>query len=146
MIIETKDLGYVEIDEREIITLSHAIYGFEGVIRFVLLGDGSKPGNPFMWFQCVDKKEPAFAVIDPHAFFADYRPILTEEDRQSIGLESEEYLRCLVMATVPHNIKETSLNLKCPIVINSQKNIAMQVILENSDYPIRYSVFNRVEG
>jgi flagellar assembly factor FliW len=146
MVIETKDLGFVEIDEREIITFSHAIYGFEGAARFVLLSDKTKRDNPFMWLQCVDMKEPCFAVIDPHAIFSDYMPVLTAEDREAIGLSSAEYLRYAVLATVPKNIHELYVNLKCPIVINSQRNIAMQVILENSDYPMRYYVFKKVGG
>lgn len=146
MVIETKELGFVDIKEQEIINFSHAIYGFEGAVRFSLLSDQTKPNNPFMWLQCVDKKEPCFAVIDPHALFADYHPILTDEDKQAIALSSEEYLRYLVIATVPKNIRDLSLNLKCPIAINSEKNIAMQIILENSDYSMRYTIFNRVEG
>ena len=144
MIIETKDLGFVEIGEKDLIHFSHAIYGFEGATRFALLHDKTKPNNPFMWLQCADHKEPSFAVIDPHAFFADYAPVLTDEDKQAIGLASESYLRFLVIAAVPKNVRDINLNLKCPIVINSQSNIAMQVILENSDYPMRYYLFNRV--
>ena len=146
MVIETKELGLVEIKEQEIINFSHAIYGFEGATRFSLLSDKTKPNNPFMWLQCVDKKDPCFAVIDPYSLFTDYDPILSEEDKQAIDLSSEQYLRYLVIATVPKNIRDLSLNLKCPIAINSEKNIAMQVILENSNYSMRYTIFNRVEG
>ena len=146
VIIETKELGFVEIDENEIITFSHAIYGFEGASRFILLHDKTKPSNPFMWLQCADKMEPSFAVIDPHAFFADYSPMLTDEDKQAIGLVSDEYLRFLVIAAIPQNVRDLNMNLKCPIAINSQRNIAMQVIIENADYPMRYYLYNRVEG
>ena len=146
MVIETKDLGFVEIEEKEIIIFSHVIFGFEDVSRFVILKDKTKQENPFMWLQCVARKEPCFAVIDPHAFFADYNPVLTIEDKQIISLDSDENLRFIVIAAVPKNVYELTLNLKCPIAINSQKNIAMQVILENSDYSMHYYLFKKMEG
>lgn len=144
MVIQTKELGFVEIREEEIICFSHAIYGFEGATRFSLLHDESKPNNPFMWLQCIDRREPCFAVIDPHAYFSDYHPVLSDEDMQAIQLTDEKFLRFLVIATVPKNVQDMSLNLKCPIAINSEKNIAMQVILDNAEYPMRYYMLRRV--
>ena len=146
MTIETKELGFVEIENQDIIKFPHAIYGFENAKNFVLLKDTQKESNPFMWLQCVDAKEPCFAVIDPYSIFNDYAPQPSIEALQSISLKTEEFLRYLVIATVPEQVKDLYVNLKCPVVINSEDNIAMQVILENSDYNMRYYLFKNVEG
>ena len=146
MIIETKEVGNVEIDEKEIITFAHAIYGFEESLRYVLLKDMTKPDNPFMWLQCVEKSELCFAVVDPYALFKDYKPMVTDEDKAAISLTDNGFLRYLVIATVPRDLRELSFNLKCPIVINSERNVAIQLIMENSDYSMRYYMFDRVGG
>jgi flagellar assembly factor FliW len=138
MIIETKKFGFVEIGEEDIITFPHSVYGFEGTFRYVLLKDKTKPENPFMWLQCVDGREPCFAVVNPGTLFADYAPVIAAEDQEAISLGQEEFLRFLVIATVPGDISGLFFNLKCPVAVNSEKNIAKQVILDNSDYPVKY--------
>ena len=141
MTIETRQLGFVKVGEADIIRFPHGIYGFEKARRFVLLGDKKEAQNPFLWLQSVDGREPCFAVIDPRAFFGRYDPPLTREDRLAIGLDDEKFLRYVVLATVPRDVRRLSFNLKCPVIVNSQRNIAMQVILDDPAYPIRYYPF-----
>lgn len=145
MIIETKELGFVEISEEDMITFPQGLYGFEDAVRFALLKDRSKPENPFMWLQCVDKKEPCFVVADPKRFFSDYSPVLSGEEIRRISSPKAENLRFLVIASVPKNVRKTSLNLKCPLALNISQRTAMQVILENTDYPMRCYLFEEAE-
>lgn len=146
MVIATKESGHVEIDEKEIITFSRPIYGFEGAVRYVLLKDMTKEDNPFMWLQCVEKPEPCFAVVDPFALFQQYKPVVSDEDKATLGLADHSHLRYLVIASVPANLRDLSFNLKCPIVINARQNIAIQLIMERSDYSMRHYLFDRVGG
>ena len=48
--------------------------------------------------------------------------------------------RCLTVAIVPDDYKKTTINLRCPIVINTRDNIAAQVILE--DYEFKCPVYS----
>ena len=141
MILETKELGFVEIDEADIITFAHEIYGFKGLSQYVLLKDNSKPDNPFMWLQCAESREPCFAVVDPHRFVPDYRPVLSAEDMEALRAEKMEDLRFLALATVPKNVLMTSVNLKCPVVLNILNKTAVQVIMESSGYSMRHYLF-----
>lgn len=146
MVIETKELGFVEIDDSEIIRFPHAIYGFHHALRFALLKKKKDDANPFMWLQCVDQKEPCFIVVDPHALFNDYCPELPPEEIETIELKNPEDLRLLLIATVHQSIRDMYVNLRCPIMINARKNIAMQVILENDKFPMKYKLFAEKEG
>lgn len=138
MVIETRELGLVELDEHDVIRFPRGLYGFEEARRFALLGGREEAHNPFFWLQCVDSREPCFAVIDPRSFFGRFDPPLGKEDRLAIGLTDDKYLRYVVLATVPRDVRRLSFNLRCPVAINSQTNTAMQIILEDSAYPIRY--------
>ena len=51
-----------------------------------------------------------------------------------------EQLLVLAIARVPEDYKDTTVNLKSPIVINIAENIGTQVILP-TDYPFRFPVF-----
>lgn len=144
MLVKTKGMGYVEVDENDILQFPHGIYGFEKAHRFVLLFN-SKKKSKFMWLQCIDSEEPRFAVIDPYAIFEDYDPIIGEDATCAISLKKKENLRLLVIATVTGNVKDVYFNLKCPIVINAEDNIAMQVILDDERYPMRYYVIKSRE-
>lgn len=143
MVIETKDLGFVEIDERDIIRFPHGIYGFEKASRYILLKKNKDSANPFMWLQCVDSKNPCFVVIDPGRLFHNYEPEIAPDAVQAIGLRSPGDLRLLVIAAVPHDIEKVNVNLRCPIVINAVDNIALQVILEDDKYLMKYYLMNK---
>ena len=47
----------------------------------------------------------------------------------SYGSISEEAHRCLAVAIVPEDYRKTTINLRCPIVVNTKERIAAQVIL-----------------
>lgn len=146
MIIKTKYLGYVEAEENSIINFPRGIYGFENTVRYVLLRD-RRSDNPFMWMQHTDSSEPCFVVADPQQLNLDYSPVITPTMAGLIGLKSPDALRVIVIATVPKNYRELSLNLKCPVIINSRENIAAQVILEQEEeYPLRYYLFDKERG
>lgn len=141
MIIETKDLGNVEISEKDIINFPHGLYGFRNCLKFVLLSD-NKDNNTFMWLQNVDSREPRFVVIDPLKLIKNYY-VSPDEVRPFINLRDDKDLRLLAITTVTAGAKEVYANLKCPIAINARDNIAAQVILDTDDYPIRYYILKR---
>lgn len=137
MLIKTKYLGLVEADESCFLTFPHGIYGFEDARRFALLRNRGDD-NPFMWLQNVDSPEPCFIVAEPHRILPPYAPEITSGMALAIGLTSDDALRMLVIATVPGEFRNMTVNLKCPVLINSERNIAAQVILEDDRYPMRF--------
>jgi flagellar assembly factor FliW len=140
VIIETKDLGFVEIDEKNIISFPRGIYGFENAVRYAMLKD-NEAENPFMWLQCVDDKQTSFIVVEPTSFIDDYAPRLSQKMKDQIKLVSDDVLRLAVICTIPADFNKITINLKCPIIINSIDNIAMQAILEDDCYSMTYPLF-----
>lgn len=145
MIIETKDLGFVEIDKKNVITFPHGIYGFENAVRFAILKDNDNE-NPFMWLQCVDNKQTCFIVVEPSSFSDNYNPQISKQFKDAIKLISDDVQRLICICTIPTDFKKSTINLKCPVIINSIDNIAMQVILEDERYSMTYPLFNEAEG
>lgn len=139
MKIETRDFGTMEIAEDTVITLPNGILGFEDTHRYTLiapLGDDKFP----MWLQSVEGKTPCFVVYDPMQIFPDYRFEITDEEQALLKIDENTPYRCLTVAIVPDDYKKTTINLRCPIVINTKDNIAAQIILE--DYDFKYPVYS----
>ena len=44
--------------------------------------------------------------------------------------------------TVPEDVKQMSVNLKAPIIINADTRKGAQIICENDDYEVKYKVYD----
>lgn len=137
MIIETRDFGTMEIDEKEMLVFMDPVFGFEDLTKYVLLSD-DETGAGLMWLQSAEKAEVCFILLDPEEFGLDYQPDIPENAAKE--LEIKEACAIRVIAVVPDNFRKSTVNLKSPIVINLENKKAAQIILE-ADFPIRMPLF-----
>lgn len=141
----TRLFGEIEIDESKIITFEDGIIGFSDMKKFTLIFDEEKEGRPSIsWLQSMDEPEIAFPVMDPLFVCETYNPSVEDELLKNLGTIKEDNLYVLVTVTVPQNIKELAVNLKAPIVINTDTRKASQIIVED-DLPVRYRIYEILE-
>ena len=141
----TRLFGEIEIDESKIITFEDGIIGFPDKKKFTLILDEEKEGRQSIsWLQSMDEPEIAFPVMDPLFVCETYNPSVEEELLKNLGTIKEDNLYVLVTVTVPQNIKELAVNLKAPIVINTDTRKASQIIVED-DLPVRYRIYEILE-
>jgi len=141
----TRLFGVIEIDESKIITFEDGIIGFPDMKKFTLIFDEEKEGRPSIsWLQSMDEPEIAFPVMDPLFVCETYNPSVEDELLKNLGTIKEDNLYVLVTVTVPQNIKELAVNLKAPIVINTDTRKASQIIVED-DLPVRYRIYEILE-
>lgn len=141
MTILTRDFGEMEIAENDIIRFGQQIYGFDNYTDFVILYDDSV-GDDFAWLQSTQEPELCFLLAKPSAAADSYHPQVPPDIVGQLG--KGEYEFWLIMV-VPADIKDSTVNLKSPIVLNMASHSAAQVILEES-YPIRFRIFDAREG
>lgn len=139
MKIETRDFGTMDIAENTIITLPNGILGFEDTHKYTLISPLGEDAFP-MWLQSVEGVNPCFVVYDPMQFLPDYRFEISDEEQALLGIDESSPYRCLTVAIVPDDYKKTTINLRCPIVLNTKTNIAAQVLLE--EYDFKYPVYS----
>ena len=72
------------------------------------------------------------------ALIPDYKPDFEKEAEKVLGKGEYEYW---LMMVVSENVKDSTVNLKSPVIINLSNNKAMQMIMED-EYPIKYYLFN----
>jgi len=142
--ISTRDFGEIEINEDNIFEFPNGIFAFEESKRFALispLGDDVYP----MWLQCADELTPCFVVFDPTLIDGDYEVTLSKSELALLKIKKDTKLRYLVIAKVPENFKETTVNMKSPIVINCDLKVGTQFILPH-DYQFRLPIYNKIHA
>lgn len=135
MKLRTRQFGEIELAEDSLITFPSGLLGFEALHDFVLLDEPQTA--PLQWLQSVDDPQLAFTVLDPQLVFADYAPTLSDEDRELLGLAAGEAALVRVMVTVPADPSEMTANLLGPLLINPASGKGRQIVLHDSDYPVR---------
>lgn len=135
MKLETRQFGSIEIEPASIITFPAGLLGFEDLKRFVLL---ERPEiAPLEWLQSVDNPQIVFTVMDPAVVFENYHPELSDEDWDALGVTPDAPVTIRVLVTVPKNPADMTANLLGPLVIAPEQHKGRQVVLVNSDYPVR---------
>lgn len=144
---KTKLFGEIDIADDKLIVLERGMIGFPDLTHFALIFDEEKvrKETTIMWFQSMDEPALAFPVMDPHAVKEDYNPKVSNEIVAPLGDLTDENTYILVTVTVPQNIKDFSVNLKAPIVINTDNNRGVQLIVED-DMPIKYKVYDVLQA
>lgn len=133
MKLKTRDLGEVEIDEREIVTFTGPIFGFEKYRRFAFLYDKDLSEH-FIWLQSVEEPGLCFILVQPDLITDHYEPNLPPEAKDILG--DGEYM-CWLMASIREPLQKSTVNLRSPIVVNAAQHQAGQFVLE-SNLPIRH--------
>lgn len=135
MELDTKYFGPVRCDKESVLRFPDGLFGFEGEKEFVLLPfEGS--GESLLCFQSVATAELAFVVMNPFFLSKDYAPVLPEKELGIMGVDCSEDLCYYVLCVVKEPLSASTVNLKCPVVINDKTREARQVILEQ--YEMRH--------
>ncbi|NPA49969.1 MAG: flagellar assembly protein FliW, partial [Thermodesulfobacteria bacterium] len=135
MEIETTRFGKLKIDDSKIIFFPSGVLGFPTAKRYVLIP--LTDDSPFLWLQAVDIPDLAFLVVFPKEIFEDYDPQIPLETLKDLHVQNGDELEILGIVTVPSNRpQEMTVNLMGPIIVNVDKKLAKQIVLDQN-YPLK---------
>ncbi|NEU30257.1 flagellar assembly protein FliW [bacterium LRH843] len=143
MNIHTKYQGQIEINEDQVITFENGIPAFENETGFVLLPFDEK--TPFFVLQSTKSVEVAFIIVNPFQFVPGYQVKLPDATIEQLAIEKEEDVATFVMLTVREPFTETTANLQAPVIINVAKQKGKQLLMSDSSYTTRHSIFQQVK-
>lgn len=141
MKVNTRLFGEIEVAEDKIIRLDTGIVGFPDLKNFTLIYDDEKGSTSIMWFQSLDEPQFAMPVLSPIDIRPDYNPHVNDELLTPLGELNEDNLFVLVTVKVPKNIEGMTINLKAPIIINTDNMKGGQIIVED-DEQVRFPVYD----
>lgn len=146
MVAETKYFGTVDIEDDKIIRFPNGIIGFEYMKNFALIYDSeAEQRSKISWLQSMDEPLMALPVISPYELMEDYSPILEDELMKIIGDPADADVLIFVTLTIPSDLTKMTANLKGPIIINTVNREAMQVIVENQDYKVKFNAYEAIQ-
>jgi len=130
IILKSERFGELNIDENEII---HFPLGIPGVPfdRFII----KDLIEPVKWLIAIDDTDVAMLIIQPFKYFPDYGFELSDEIVSVLDVKSEEELEIYV-SLLKYN-DGVAANLKSPFVINKNKKIGVQILLEDDRYSFK---------
>ena len=137
MQLDTKYFGRITYDPQDVLEFPNGLFGFEEEKRFLLLPFSGSQGN-MLCLQSVAAPSPAFILMNPFSLKPDYAPELSQEELNLMGVSRSCELCYYVMCVAREPVGESTVNLRCPVVVNPDLHRACQVILDTEDYHMRH--------
>ncbi len=126
-------------DTSEVITFIEGIFGFEEHKEFLPLPIDEEKGD-ILSLVSVEDDDLSFVIFNPFVINKDYNPILTKEDYKKLQTNEDEDLSFFVICSLADTLSESTVNFKCPLVVNVKTRKAVQVILQNEEYTFRHKL------
>lgn len=139
MKILTKYFGEIDIHKDNIINFPYGIFGFESSKEFILL-KFEEDNEVMMSLQSTDEPDLAFVLVNPLSVYPDYNPNIEVSELAKIGLKSLENAYCYGICVLGQTLEESTINLKSPIVLNTESKLAIQVFVGNSEYKFKHKI------
>jgi len=133
---ESRPIGasMTDIDlEMPIIDMAVPMPGFPAHQQFILVRLNDQ--GLLYAFTSIQDPELRFLVAPPEPFFPDYAPEI--ENQVLAALNTKDPDRLLVMVVITAGANETTANLLAPIIVDRDSRRAMQVVLNDSNLPVR---------
>lgn len=145
--LQTKYFGEIEYEEEDLIHFPVGLFGFEEEHDFLILPFEGGNGN-LLCMQSVNTSALAFVVMNPLSLLPDYMPVLQPAELRQFEVEDVQELGYYVLCAVKNPVSASTVNLKCPVVINPESRMARQVIMETDSYGMRHPLaeFGREEA
>ena len=140
MKLNTRDFGEIEIDEQKIINFPEGLLGFEKEKQFIIINPEDED-SPFQWLQSIKDPNLAFVIINPFSIYDDYDIIIPKTAQKKLKIKNQKDISVYSIVVVPEDIEKMTANLLGPIIINIDKRLGKQVILDDSRYSTKHYIF-----
>ncbi len=136
MQITSHRFGSLEIPDHKVIIMERPILGFEHLTEFCLIE--REELAPLLWLQSLEDAMIAFPVVNPVLFYPDYRIEVNPNEIAELRVTRPESIETYVIMTLSDKPDQVSVNLQGPVLINTENNLAKQLVLVNSEYHVRH--------
>lgn len=144
MKINTTRFGEIEFPEEVLIDFPDGILGFPAERRYVLL-EHDVDDSPFKWLQSADNPDLAFIVVDPMLILEAYPIMIDMDTARMIGTQKVADCALMAIVNVPSESPASmTVNLKAPLVVNSDERKGRQIIIGSQTYSVNEPVFPRL--
>lgn len=126
------------------IALKGTIIGFEDYENY-LLQDAFGESSPFRSLVCADAPV-SFVVVNPFYIVEDYTFEVEDVVMKGLGLAERSPGDIAVMCIVRPGEKAFAVNLRSPLVINTEKGVFVQTVLQSEAYGVAVPFAAKMAG
>ena len=116
--------------------------GFEELQRFVILE--IEKSKPLYWLQSTDNKYIALPAMIPFELMENHSLQVRDSDLEELHVEEQTDLIVMNVVVIPEDIRQMTVNLAAPIIINAKEGIGKQILIDAKELPIRYPIYDAV--
>ena len=143
MNVNTTRFGNLEVNNQDIITFNDGLLGFDNLKRYFIVDPGDS--TLILWLQSIDDGNVAFPIIEPKIFKPDYIAKLVPSDLVALEMDTVNNSKIYCVITIPSDVTTMTANLKAPVIINSDKKIAKQVVLQDSKLVVNFEMYKELK-
>ncbi len=144
--VHEMETAWTPMDEEAAqIIFEDGLFGFEKHHRFlpIAMEDGS---DDILFLESIEDEHLSFVLLNPFSVMPTYAPQLSAEDYRKLDTQIDELLSFYVICVVGETPQQSTINLKCPIVVNVETRKAVQVILQTEEYNLRHALKDLATG
>lgn len=144
MNVQTSRFGEIVVDPQEVINFNQGLPGFEEWKQYILVQ--TEDSGPFAYLQSTEWEELAFIVTDPFLFYPDYEFTVPETAKEELQLTDEHGVTVKALVTVTDELKQATINLVAPVLINEGTRTGKQLILNNTPYITKHPLIQETNA
>lgn len=123
--------------DKELVYFREGLFGFEDQKKFLPICI-EEHSDAVLCLQSVEDENLSFIIMNPFLLMEDYHPVLSKNDYKKLEAEKEQDLSYYVICVVREKAEESTVNMRCPIVVNTVNRQARQVVLDSDAYQFRH--------
>ncbi len=119
-----------------IITFKNGLPGLEEHKQFRLTA--VEQNSPFYLLLSAADENVGFILINPFAVYPDYEFNLPEEHKTNLNISDLNDVAVFCIVNAAGGLKNATVNLLAPVVVNVKTNAARQIVLNDKRYRIKH--------
>ena len=133
--IDSLVLGQVDVAPESVYAFANGMHGFETHTQFALVPAARES---LFWLQSLSDRDIVFLLIDPFVASPGFEVDLALTERSALQLDSSADVLVLAVVTLPAgNANAPTANLRGPIVLNTRKQLAQQIMSAVQGHEVR---------
>ena len=130
------------VRQENVFTFSEGLLGFQNIKEYVFILN--EKVKPFLFMHALDGSDICFVCVESFLIHQSYQVKLPDSFVESLNIESPADVLLLNLVTVKQNVEEISANMVSPLVINVKRRLGRQMIIENTNYQMRYKIWDAI--
>lgn len=141
MQLNTKNFGEITVDEKDIINFDVPLGGLPNSKRYVVISNDED--LLFYWLQSVDEPTLCLCMMDVFKVMPDYNPEVPEFKVMALGELNLDDIKTYNTVSIPSDVKNMTVNLLAPIIINNKTNNGLQLVTTNEN-EVAFKIFDKL--